>query len=108
MWSVLCIIDCGVKVIKLTNCKWCGSEFIKKHNRQVYCSGYCSKEARLENNRERFQKHYKTHIKNGEIQTYQKYKKDLGTGSLSMHPNPNINIELQLIKKEMERLKIKA
>lgn len=114
---MFCIDVCGVcisisilehKIIKLTKCKWCGTEFIKQHNRQVYCSEYCKKEGRLEQKRINERKYYKQYIKEEGIQTYQKYKKDLGTGSLSMHPNPNINIELQLVQKEMKRLKIKA
>lgn len=98
----VCIIisELEHKIIKLTCCKWCGSEFLKEHNRQVYCSEYCSKEARKEKNNEYFRKYY------------HKYKNvmdeeercGLGSGFLGMHRHEDFNMELLAIKKEKAKI----
>ena len=92
-----------VKIIKLKKCNWCGSEFIKKHNRQMYCSDYCQKHSRAEKNRSYFRKYYH---KNKKIMA-DKQKCGLGSGYLSMHRNKDFNQEFIAIRKEMKRLKIK-
>lgn len=97
---MLYIIDCGVKVIKLNQCKWCGSEFIKEHNRQVYCSEYCSKEAEKENRRIRDRKYY--HKYKNVMNEEQKW--GLGSGFLGMHREIDTILEYNNIQKEKKRL----
>lgn len=92
------------KIMKLNLCKWCGEEFIKKHNRQVYCSSQCSKYARQEKNRGYFRKYYHKYKET----MSEEQRCGLGTGYLSMHRNNNFNQEFLAIKKEMEKLKIKS
>jgi len=91
-----------LKTIKLKKCNWCGREFVKKHNRQVYCSDFCKKHARQEKNRGYFRKYYH---KYKEIMT-EKQRCGLGTGYLSMHRNDNFNQEFLAIRNEMKKLKI--
>ena len=83
-------------------CKWCGEEFVKKHNRQVYCCNDCSKYARQEKNRGYFRKYY--HKYKEVLPNKEKY--GLGTGNLSMHRNTNFNQEILVIQREMKKLKI--
>lgn len=90
----------------MTKCKWCGKEFDKKHNRQMYCNEYCSKESRKEKVKKARLKYYNKYNKKEKIQTYSQYKQELGTGSLSMHRNSNYEIEQVLVKREKQRLKI--
>lgn len=87
------------EIIKLKNCMWCGEEFIKKHNRQMYCSPEHSKEALLEQKRIYRSKYY-----------YR--KKDsritLGTGNLSVNIKDNPEDERKIIQREMSRIGIKT
>jgi len=92
-----------IEIIKLKKCNWCGGEFIKEHNRQVYCSDNCRKHARAEKNRGYFRKYYHKYKK---IMT-EKQRCGLGSGFLSMHRNENFDQEFIAIRKEMQRLKIK-
>jgi hypothetical protein len=64
-------------------CKWCGKEFIKKHNREMYCSHDCRHYAKLEQNSisDRKQSIYNSKY---HIQTYRSYKKNLGTIPVSV------------------------
>ncbi|BBL61526.1 hypothetical protein [Methanobrevibacter arboriphilus] len=85
-------------------CKFCGSEFDKKHNRQMYCNEYCSKEGEKENRRKRRSKYYHRY-KNV---MHEETKYGLGSGFLSMHRHEEDIKELIAVENEMRRLKIKA
>jgi len=91
-------------VIILSKCKWCGEEFEKKHNRQMYCNEYCSKEAERENTRKRRIKHYYRY--KNIMHEEQKY--GLGSGFLSIHRYTDESKEFTAIQNEMKRLKIKT
>lgn len=88
----------------MAKCKWCGSEYEKKHNRQMYCNEYCSKEGKKENGRIRFRKYYHKY-KN--VMTEEE-RCGLGSGYLSEHRHESFDIELIAIEKEIKKLKIKA
>ncbi|MGL6298670.1 MAG: hypothetical protein ACRC1M_05815 [Methanobacteriaceae archaeon] len=83
-------------------CKWCGSEFNKNHNREMYCSGehrrYARQEQKLEYSR-RYRKLYKDTFSEN-----QKY--GLGSGGLGAHRKEDFDSELNLIENEMKRLNI--
>jgi len=84
-------------------CKWCGQPFIKKHNRQMYCSEEHRRYARQEQ-----QKNYYHRTKN----IFKHLRKDdkyfgLGSGGISAHANSDFCIEGGTIKKEMKRLNLR-
>jgi hypothetical protein len=89
----------SIKIIKLKKCKWCGTEFIKKHNREEYCSQEHRKYARQEQKLEYNRRYRKIIIKDDNYY-------GLGSGGLGQHMNNNFNIEIKLIKKEKQRLNI--
>lgn len=91
-------------VIKLKECKWCGNEFIKKHNRQMYCNEYCSNEAEKENRRIRDRKYYHRY-KNV---MHEEKRCGLGSGLLSMHRHENDIRELIAVQKEMRRMGLRV
>jgi hypothetical protein len=88
----------------MTICKWCGKKYKKNHNAQLYCSEYCSKNARQEQNRIHFRKYY--HKYKSTMNEDKKY--GLGSGGLNSHCNPNHKIEHNLIQKELRRIKNKS
>jgi hypothetical protein len=90
-------------IIKLKVCKWCGREFIKTHNRQIYCSKHCSKYARQEKNRGYFRKYYHKYKET----MHEEERFGLGSGYLSMHRHNDFHQESIAIRKEMQKLKIK-
>ena len=84
----------------MTRCAYCGGEFEKTHNRQVYCSKRCAKYAKEEQDL-----HHK-------LKWYYKNKERLeetrlGTHNLSPHPNEDPEKEEQIIKHELRRLRLK-
>ena len=85
-------------------CKFCGSEFDKKHNRQMYCNEYCSKEAEKENRRIRDRKYY--HRYKNFMHEEKKY--GLGSGLLSMHRHHEDIRELVAVQKEMRRMGLRV
>lgn len=78
-------------------CKWCGSLFNKKHNREEYCSEKCRCEGNKENGRNRFRKYYKKYGK----------RNNMGSGSLGASRRNEFDLEFSIIQKELKRLKIK-
>lgn len=86
----------------MATCKWCGREYTKVHNRQMYCSDYCRKYARQEQVRINRRKYYQRYKKvMGE-----KQRSGLGSGFLSANRNPDFQLEFECIQKELIRLKI--
>ncbi|MBZ9569988.1 hypothetical protein KQY27_00245 [Methanobrevibacter sp. TMH8] len=89
-------------IIKLKKCKWCGKEFIKKHNREEYCSTEHRKYARQEQlriNSRKFYHKYKD-LMDEEI------KWGLGSVFLSAHRNNNFVSESLAIKREKQKLNV--
>ncbi len=86
----------------MAKCKWCGKEFNKKHNREVYCSDEHRKYARQEQNRVNFRTYY-TKYKSlwGEDKLY-----GLGSGFLSSNRHENFVSESLAIKREKQKLNI--
>lgn len=85
--------------IMTTKCKWCGKEFIKNHNRQMYCSDNCREYARQEQKLQYNKKYRKNIIKDD-------YYYGLGSGGLGKHKSNSFDKEIQIIKKEKIRLNI--
>ena len=79
-------------------CEWCAQPFITTHNRK-YCSLYCRKEARREQNK-KHQQHYR--VMHGKSEK-EKYYSNLGTSNLREHPKKNFQDEKRLIKFEKRR-----
>ena len=84
-------------------CKWCGEEFIKNHNREMYCSDYCRKAALREQwavNSYNYRNRYKNQL------NYKKQVK-VGTGCLGAHRLSDFDKEYQKISREMKRLRVR-
>ena len=86
-----------------STCKWCGTNYTKKHNRQEYCSDYCRTEAKKEQNRNNFHKWY--HKNKHKLSSDKRY--GLGSGYLKEHPKPTSEEEHRTIRNELHRLRIK-
>ena len=88
----------------IVKCQYCGKEFVRGYNSQVYCSDDCSKKAFLDQQAEYSRKRRKS-IKNGELVTNERVK--VGTNYLSSHPREDFDEEQAAIWKEMKRLKLR-
>lgn len=88
---------------KKVKCKWCGKLFIKKHNREMYCSDKHRKYARQEQYRTNSMNYYQKfkNILN------EKQKHGLGSGLLSKYRHDSFDDEKIAIENELKRLKIK-
>ena len=82
-------------------CKWCGTIFTRKHNRQVYCSKTCADNAKAVQDRHHWLRWF---YKNRE----RLYETQLGTRSLGPHPNEDPEKEYQIIQNELRRLGLKS
>lgn len=87
----------------MAKCKFCGKEFTKTHNRQMYCSKHCRVEARRDQqasyNRE-YRRKYRNVMPESTIY-------GLGSGRLSGHTCYNWRKEYKKIQNEYVFLKIK-
>ena len=81
-------------------CKWCGNTFTKKHNRQVYCTKKCAKEAKKEQD----QKHRLRWVNKNKETLYQT---QLGTRTIGPHKNPNDEKEAEIVQNEIRRIGLK-
>lgn len=79
-------------------CKYCGKEFKKTHNRQVYCCKDCRRYARMEYKAEWIRKYRRS---------YKFKSKWIGTGHLGNHAVNDSCREMVIVTKECRRLKIK-
>ena len=78
-------------------CKYCGQEFTKTHNRQVYCGPECAKNAERENRRKRDYKYYHRH-KQRINQT------KIGTRTIGPRAHTDKNREAEIVQNEIERI----
>lgn len=83
----------------MAKCKWCGQEYTKHHNRQVYCSDSCRKEGTRELTRKRRSRYYYRYKKI--IKEERAY--NVGAGRLGQHREINFTTELKKIESEMKR-----
>ena len=84
-------------------CKWCGKPFTKTHNRQMYCSNYCRKNARREQQAEysrTYRKKYKGMLPDSTLY-------GLGSGRFVGHNFYNLRKEYKKIQNEYVFLNIK-
>ena len=87
-----------------STCKWCGKQFNKTHNHQVYCCPTCKKFARLEQ-KARYQRKRRYLIRIGELVSNE--TKQIGTNFLSHRRRKDFDTEHLMIRKEMKRLKLR-
>ena len=80
-----------------TKCPICGKTFTKTHNRQIYCTPDCSKEAK----RRQDTKHRLRWVhKNKE----RLYTTQLGTRTIGPHKHHDDEREQEIVHKEIERI----
>ena len=84
-------------------CKYCGRPFLKKHNKEMYCSEECRIKAHQDQDAE-YQRKRRKLINKGEIISNE--RKYVGTQFLSHRRNEDFDKEHQAIRKEMRRLKL--
>jgi hypothetical protein len=82
-------------------CEWCGELFTKTHNRQIYCSEECAKEAALIKDR-------KTKLAWFYRNRERLYATQLGTRTLGPHRNEDEEREYEIIQNELKRLGLKS
>lgn len=91
-----------ISIMRSSKCQWCGKEFLKSHNREVYCSSRCRYYGNLEKTMFRMRKYRKFLLETyGYDATY-----GLGEGNLGSHRRDDFDSELRAIKKEMSRIGI--
>ena len=78
-------------------CAYCGKEFTKTHNRQVYCSPECRKKGDKEKANRRWRKWY--HKNKNRL-----YQKQLGTRTIGPHRHECNEREAEIITNEKDRL----
>ena len=78
-------------------CAYCGKQFHKKHNRQIYCTPECSKKAHQDQINKSWRKWYHKNKK-------RLYQTQLGTRTIGAKPNPNPQKEAEIIQKEKQRI----
>lgn len=92
-----------ITIIKISNCSYCGSEYIKKHNRQTYCCEECSYYGSLEKTNNRVRRY---RIKKRKNFGYESVK-NLGGGHLGPNPKSSFEEEHRVVKNEKRRLRLK-
>jgi len=78
-------------------CPICGKTFTKHHNRQVYCSPECSKEAKKLQDR-------KARLRWVNKNKKRLYQTQIGTRTIGPRPNPDTDREAEIVQNEKERL----
>lgn len=91
-----------ISIIPLHKCQYCGREYIKTHNRQVYCGAKCAYYGGLEKTTERVRRYrYRKKTQFG----YDSVK-NLGSGNLGQHRDADFVKEAVKVRKERNRCKI--
>lgn len=78
-------------------CAYCGKEFEKHHNRQIYCSPECSKEANREKDRIRHLRYYYKH--KDRINTTK-----IGTRTIGPRAHQDKEREAEIVQNEIDRI----
>ena len=91
--------------LRIGVCRWCENVFIKKHNKESYCSDNCRYYSLQEHSRRTSHKWYHRH--KNELSEKQRW--GLGTGTLGPHMNSDVDFEREasIIAKEFNYLRIK-
>lgn len=89
--------------LSVCECRWCNKPFIKKHNRESYCSSECREFSLQEHSRRTSHKWYHQH----KHELSEKQRWGLGTGTLGPHMNQDFEREASIIAKELHFLRIK-
>ena len=91
-----------------TKCKYCGKPFTKRHNREMYCSDNCRKNA-LREQKARYQAKRRLKIKQKIIivDEYKKYGLGSYGTSANGHRKDTFSQEHTAIQNEMKRLGLK-
>ena len=77
-------------------CAYCGKEFTKHHNRQIYCSDECRKQAKREQDRKAWTRWF--HKNKNTL-----YQTQLGTRTIGPHKHPNTEREQEIVNNEKNR-----
>ena len=78
-------------------CKWCGTLFKKRHNRQVYCSKTCADQAKaLQDTHHKLRWWYKNKDRINLTR--------IGTNTISEHRQTDFNKEQEVVENELRRL----
>lgn len=91
-----------------STCKYCGKPFNKTHNRQMYCSPYCCKQA-VREQKARYQRKRRKLVRDGVLIVTDREKgcSTYNSNFLSEHPHADFKREYKAIEREMKRLKLK-
>ena len=93
---------------KKKKCKYCGKLFVKKHNREVYCSKECRNYA-LKEQKARYQAKRRLKIKRKELVLNEYQISGMGSYGTSCtgHMKSNFEEEYRSVQREMQRLGLK-
>ena len=78
-------------------CAYCGKEFEKHHNRQVYCSDECRSNARKDKKRQYNSTYYYKNRK-------RLHQTLIGTRCIGPKPHPDTEREPEIVQNEVERI----
>jgi predicted nucleic acid-binding Zn ribbon protein len=82
-------------------CAYCGKEYTKTHNRQMYCSDECRTEGNREKTRNRVMKHYYRHKKRIN-------QTRIGTRTIGPHKHENPTREQEIVQNEIDRIGLRT
>ena len=82
-------------------CAYCGKPFRKTHNRQIYCSPECSREANREKDRIRHLRYYYRHKQR--INTTR-----IGTRTIGPKPHEDKEREAEIVQNEIDRIGLRG
>ena len=90
---------------KNKKCKYCGKLFVKKHNREVYCSEQCRDYA-VKEQKARYQAKRRLKIKRKELVLDEYQTSGMGSYGTSCtgHMKDNFEDEYKAVRREMQRL----
>jgi hypothetical protein len=88
-----------------STCKYCGKPFNKTHNRQMYCSPYCCKQA-VREQKARYQRKRRKLVRDGVLIVTDREKgcNTYNSNFLSEHRHKNFDRERRAVEREMKRL----
>ena len=88
--------------INISTCAWCKKQYVKKANKQKYCSQYCRESARSHQSRMKSHRWYHKH----KHELTEKQRWGLGSGVIGQHMHNDPEKEQETIIKELKRLGI--